>query len=138
MGDDEHLKVEFVPERPESDGGDPHYTNDLTYVVPVKEQTTLSIIGLILAIPFPILIIVLWATLSAIKGQAHAFGPGTMNAVVLYLLQFFVVPLLTITSIIIACIVTLKSKEIAKKIGYISFGITGVGFVILGLFLNHS
>jgi hypothetical protein len=137
MGD-EHLKVEFVPERPESDGGDPHYTNDLTVIVPAKEQTTLSVIGLILAIPFPILIIVLWTTLNGIRGQAHVFDGGTMNAVVLYLLQFFVVPLLTITSIIISCIVTMKSKEIAKKIAYISFGITGVGFVILGLFLNHT
>jgi hypothetical protein len=130
--------IEYTSEVTESTN-DHHYSNDQTGVPgTIKEQTALSVIGLVLALPFPILVTVLWATLAVIKQQNQGFGEGTMNAVFLYLLQFFIVPILSITSIIIAFIVTLKSKQIAKKIGYISFGVTGVGFVILGLFLNHS
>lgn len=78
-------------------------------------------------------------TLNTIKGSgSQVLGTGTMNAVLLYLLQFFVVPLLSILSIVIGFIVTLKSKQIAKRIGYISFGVTGVGFILLGLFLNNN
>ncbi|MDB5160507.1 MAG: hypothetical protein JWO99_770 [Candidatus Saccharibacteria bacterium] len=135
---DEHLKIEFVPES--TDSGDNHqFADDGTVTgLPQKEQTTLSIIGLILALPFPILTTILWITLSVIREHNLGLGQGTMNAVFLYLLQFFVVPVLSITSIVIAFIVTIKSKQIAKKIGYISMGVTGVGLVILGLFLNHT
>jgi len=135
---DEHLKIEVIPEA--TDSGDNHqFSNDLTPVGEVqKEQTTLSVIGLILALPFPILIAVLWVTMTVIKQQNQALGEGAMNAVFLYLLQFFLVPILTITSVIIAFIVTIKSKRIAKRIGYISMGITGVGLILLGLFLNHT
>lgn len=103
-----------------------------------KEQTALAIIGLVLALPFPILITVLWVTLNSIHQQSQPLGEGTMNTVLLYLVQFFIVPLLSITSIVIGFIVTMKSREIAKKIGYASFAVTGIGFVILGLFLNHT
>ncbi|RWZ78288.1 MAG: hypothetical protein EOT05_00795 [Candidatus Microsaccharimonas sossegonensis] len=103
-----------------------------------KEQTLLAIVGLILALPLPIFIIILWTTLNGIKGQGQGLGEGTMNAVFLYLFQFFVVPLLTTTSIIIGFVVTLKSRQLARKIGYLSFGILGAGFVILGIFLNNS
>lgn len=103
-----------------------------------EKRTALSIFGLILALPFPVLIIFLWVALAAIKGQGESLGEGTMNAVFLYLLQFFVVPVLSIASIIIAFIVTLKSKQVAKKIGYVSMGVTAVGFILMGLFLNNS
>lgn len=136
MNENKDTKIEYVSEAVES--GNHPYSTSLAPVIVVKEQTALSVIGLILALPFPILIIVLWATLNVIKQQDQALGEGTMNAVFLYLLQFFVVPVLSITSIIIAFVVTLKSKEIAKKIGYISFGLTGIGCIILGLFLNRS
>ncbi|HEY8886756.1 MAG TPA: hypothetical protein VIM31_04655 [Candidatus Microsaccharimonas sp.] len=141
MNDDKNQPlgpIEYSSEVTESTG-DHHYSNDLNVVLGApKEQTALSIFGLVLALPFPILVTILWVTLSMIKGQGQSLGEGTMNAVFLYLLQFFVIPLLSITSIIIASIVTMKSKHIAKRIGYISFGVTGVGFVILGLFLNNS
>lgn len=130
--------IEYSSEVTESTG-DHHYSNEVTPVVGVSQkQTALSVIGLVLAVPFPVLVTILWVTLNGIKGQGQSLGEGAMNAVVLYLLQFFVVPLLSITSLIIASIVTMKSKEVAKKIGYISFGVTGLGFVLLGLFLNHS
>jgi hypothetical protein len=58
--------------------------------------------------------------------------------VFLYLLQFFLVPVLSIAAIIIGFIVTLKSKQLAKKLGYILFGVTALGFVLLGLFLNSK
>jgi hypothetical protein len=130
--------IEYTSEVTESTE-DHHYSNDITGVPGApKEQTTLSVIGLILALPFPILVITLWVTLSIIKQQSQGLGEGTMNAVFLYLLQFFIVPLLSTISVIIGFIVTMKSQQIAKKIGYISFGVTGVGFVILGIFLNNS
>jgi hypothetical protein len=101
-------------------------------------QLAVSYLGLILAIPFPIMIIILWMTISAIKGQPQALGEGTMKAVLLYLVQFFVVPTLSVASIVIAFVVTSKSQALAKKIGYISLAVTGVGFVLMGLFLNYS
>lgn len=142
MNDDKNQEslgpIEYSSEVTESTG-DHHYNNDPANLPGApKEQTALSVIGLILALPFPILVIVLWATLNVIKQQNQGFGEGTMNAVFLYLLQFFVVPVLSITSIVIAFIVTTKSKRIAKKLGYISLGITGAGFVILGIFLNNT
>lgn len=119
--------------------GEAHYNGSIPapIVVP-KEQTVLATIGLILAFPFPILIIVLWATLSAVKGQAQSFSDVTMNAVLLYLLQFFVVPVVSLISIIIGFIVTSKSRGVARKLGYVSFAVMGVGFVVLGLFLQAS
>lgn len=136
MNNDKDTKIEYVTEAVESTGPQAYPTN-LTPVFIVREQTALSLLGLILALPFPVLIIILWITLNVIKQQNQGLGEGTMNAVFLYLLQFFVVPVLSLASIIIASIVTMKSKEIAKKIGYVTFGITAVGFIILGLFLNR-
>jgi hypothetical protein len=136
MNDDKDAKIEYITEAVESTGSQAYPAN-LTPVFVVREQTALSLIGLILALPFPVLIIILWLTLNVIKQQNQGLGEGTMNAVFLYLLQFFVVPVLSLVSIIIASIVTMKSKEIAKKIGYVTFGITAVGFIILGLFLNR-
>lgn len=130
--------IEFISEVTESTHAPQNIgdTKGPRHAIEAKEQTPLSITGLILAFPFPVLIIVLWMTLDVIKDQNQAFGEGTMNAVLLYLLQFFVVPLLSLISVIIGFVVTMNSKHIAKKIGYISFGITGLGFIILGLFLN--
>lgn len=130
--------IEYSSEVTESTGNQ-HFNNEASPTLGVpKEQTLLAIIGLILALPLPIFVIILWITLNTIKGQGQGLGEGTMNAVFLYLFQFFIVPLLTTASIIIGFIVTMKSKQIAKKIGYISFGITVLGFIILGIFLNHS
>ena len=103
-----------------------------------KKQIIFAVLGLILALPFPILISVLWATVDSIKGQAMGLGEGTMNAVFLYLLQFFLIPVLSIGSLIISSIVTMKATLIAKRIGYVAFAVTGLGFIVLGLFLNNS
>ena len=138
MQHDENMKVEVMHEVTESTS-DHMYKDEPAPIIVVHEQTTLAVIGLILALPFPILIIVLWVTLNTIKGSGdQVLGAGTMNAVLLYLFQFFVVPLLSVLSIVIGFIVTLKSRQIAKKIGYISFGVTGLGFILLGFFLNNS
>jgi len=130
--------VEYAPQVVESTN-DHHYSNDTTPVVQKnKEQVALSVTGLILALPFPILIIILWVTLAGIKGEPQGLAEGAMNAVFIYLLQFFIVPVTSIASVVIGFIVTMKSQAIAKKIGYISFAVTGVGFVVLGLFLNNT
>jgi len=136
--DREPLKIEFTSESVDS-GDDHQFSNDkeLDGEVP-REQMALSVIGLILALPFPILIAILWVTLAGIKESQQSLGAGAINAVFLYLFQFFVVPVTSIASVIIAFIVTTKSKRTAKKIGYISLGITGLGFIILGLFLNNT
>ena len=135
---EEHLKIEVFSEVTDS-GDDHHYADDQTVVGEVpKEQTALSILGLILALPFPILIAILWATVGVIKEQQQSLGEGAMNAVFLYLLQFFLIPVLSISSVVIAFIVTIKSKTTAKKIGYISMAVTGAGLIILGLFLNAT
>lgn len=136
MTDNEDIKIEYISGAIEST--DNQLYSAIPAPVVVKEQTVLSIVGLILAFPFPIIIIILWATLHVIKQQNQALGEGAMTAVFLYFLQFFIVPIFSLTSVIIGFIVTLRSKDIAKKIGYISFGITGIGLLILGLFLNNT
>jgi len=103
-----------------------------------RKQIIFASIGVMLALPFPILIIILWVTLDSIKGQATGLGEGAMNAVFLYLLQFFVVPVLSIGSLIISSIVTMKGAMVAKRIGYAAFAVTGIGFILLGLFLNNN
>jgi len=103
-----------------------------------RKQILFASIGLILALPFPILIIILWTTIDSISGQATGLGEGTMNAVFLYLLQFFVVPVLTIGSVVISSIVAMKATQVAKRIGYAAIWVTGVGFILLGLFLSNS
>lgn len=101
-----------------------------------KERRLTAIGSLIFALPFPILIIVLWATVSSLKGSAALTGPAAMTAVILYFLQFFLVPLFTVTSIILACIAITKSKTSAKKIAYVSLALSASGFILLALFLN--
>lgn len=128
--------IEYSPEVTDSTTNHQYGDNQANAPVTVKDRLVLSVFGLVLAIPFPVLIIVLWLTLNVIKEQNQVLGEGTMNAVFLYLLQFFIVPVLTLSSLIIAFIVTLKSDSTAKKIGYVSFGVTTLGFMILGIFLN--
>jgi hypothetical protein len=138
MDENEHPKIEVFAEQ--TDSGDNHQYNNST-ALPLEErrdQLALAVIGLVLAVPFPVLIISLWLTLNGIKADQSTIGEGAMNAVALYLLQFFVVPLTTLASVIIGFIVTSQSKMIARRVGYVSLGLTAVGFVILGLFLNLS
>jgi len=100
------------------------------YVLPVA--------SVVLALPFPILIIILWATLETLKGQASLTGELTMNAFVLYALQFFVIPILSLTSVIIAMILSIKGNKIVKRLSYVAMAITGIGLILMGLFLNRA
>jgi len=136
--DDQNLgPIEIVPEAVESTG-DHHYADTTVPVIEFpQEKIALSVAGLVLAFPFPILVIILWATIDAIKGQGDTMSNLTMNAVVLYLVQFFVIPVVSLTSIIIALIVTAKSKGRARTIGYVSLGVTTVGIILLAIFLNR-
>ena len=138
MDENKHSKIEVIAEQTDS-GDDHHYSNNTALPLEERrEQLALAVIGLVLAVPFPLLIILLWLTLNGIKADQTTIGEGAMNAVGLYLLQFFVVPLTTLASIIIGFIVTSQSKMIARRMGYVSLGVTAVGFVVLGLFLNAS
>ena len=132
--------IEYQREVVESTN-DPQYNKSVAAVGEqsvTKEQVIFAAVGIILALPFPILIIILWISLNGLKGQPQTLGDGTMNLIWLYLFQFFIVPVLTVCSAIIAFLVTTKSKQLAKKLGYISLGVTGLGFVLLGLFLNNT
>jgi len=98
----------------------------------------LPVLSIVLALPFPILIIILWATLEALKGQASLTGALTMNAIILYAVQFFIIPLLSLTSVITAMILSIKGTETIKKLSYVALAITTVGLILMGLFLNRS
>ena len=94
--------IEYGREVVESTG-DHQYKNSGGPIEPVsREQVILSVIGLILALPFPILILILWSTTNDLRGQPEGYTEGAANLVGLYLLQFFVVPVLSITSVVIA------------------------------------
>jgi len=138
MDDQPHEKIVFVRESTESTG-DHHYA-DTSTVQPVildePDRTPLAVISLILALPFPITIITLWVTFNAIKGQAQSFSNVTMNAVFLYLFQFFVIPVLTIGAVWLAYIVISKSRGRAKKLAIASLGLTVIGFILMALFLQ--
>lgn len=98
----------------------------------------LAVTSLILAVPFPILIIVLWTTVSTIKSNGEAISNLTMNAVFLYLVQFFVIPIVVLTSVIIALIGTAKWTGKVRTVCYAALCLTASGVVILGLFLNRT
>lgn len=98
----------------------------------------LAVISLILAFPFPILIIVLWSTITTIKTSGEAISNLTMNVVFLYLVQFFVIPVVALTSVIIALIGTVKWTGIARSTSYVALSLTMIGFILLGLFLNRT
>ena len=96
MDEQPHEKIVFVRESTESTG-DHHYADTGTtqpVVLDEPDRTPLAIMSLILALPFPVTIITLWVTFNTIKGQAQSFSNVTMNAVFLYLFQFFVIPVL--------------------------------------------
>ena len=137
MNNEPHDKIEFVSEVTESTG-DHHYTSAQPVVRESIDRTPLAVISLVLALPFPVTIITLWLTFNEIKGQAQSYGDVTMNAVFLYLFQFFVIPVLSFVSIWLALVVTSKSTGRAKKIAYISLGITVVGFILMATFLQTT
>jgi len=138
MDDQPHEKIVFVRESTESTG-DHHYA-DTSTVQPVildePDRTPLAIISLILALPFPVTIIVLWISFNAIKGQAQSFSNITMNVVFLYLFQFFVIPVLTIGAVWLAYIVISKSQGRAKKLAIVSLSLAAIGFILMALFLQ--
>jgi len=138
MDDQPHEKIVFVRESTESTG-DHHYADTGTthpVILDEPDRTPLAIISLVLALPFPVTIIILWISFNAIKGQAQSFSNITMNVVFLYLFQFFVIPVLTIIAVWLAYIVVSKSKGRAKKLAIASLSLTAIGFVLMALFLQ--
>jgi len=138
MDEQPHEKIVFVRESTESTG-DHHYADTGTtqpVVLDEPDRTPLAIMSLILALPFPVTIITLWVTFNTIKGQAQSFSNVTMNAVFLYLFQFFVIPVLTIGAVWLAYIVISKSRGRAKKLAIASLSLTVIGFVLMALFLQ--
>ena len=138
MDDQPHEKIVFVRESTESTG-DHHYADTGTtqpVVLDEPDRTPLAIISLVLALPFPVTIIILWISFNAIKGQAQSFSNITMNVVFLYLFQFFVIPVLTIGAVWLAYVVVSKSKGRAKKLAIASLSLTVIGFVLMALFLQ--
>ena len=138
MDDQPHEKIVFVRESTESTG-DHHYADTGTtqpVILDEPDRTPLAIISLVLALPFPVTIIILWISFNAIKGQAQSFSNITMNVVFLYLFQFFVIPVLTIGAVWLAYVVVSKSKGRAKKLAIASLSLTAIGFVLMALFLQ--
>jgi len=137
MNNEPHEKIEFVSEVTESTG-DHHYVDSQPTMEEPINRTPLAIISLVLALPFPVTIITLWVTFNEIKGQGQSFNDVTMNAVFLYLFQFFVIPVLSFISVWAAIVVTSKSTGRAKKFAYGSLGITVAGFILMALFLQMT
>jgi len=135
---DKPEKIEIVREVTESTNDHQYRDTQPITVEVIRDRTISAAISVILALPLPILVIVLWGTIDAIKGDAQPISNLTMNAVVLYLFQFFVVPVTSLISVILAIIVATNAKGRAAIISYVSFGITLVGVILLVLFLEHS
>lgn len=131
-------KIEFMREAVESTGEPRRGPLGPAAEALPNERKIMAIISLIFSAPFPVAIIFLWMTLGAIEGQGTVFSDATMNAVLVYLLLFFVIPLFSLASVILAFIVTTKASIAAKKMGYISLVVTLIGFIILGIFLNRA
>lgn len=97
-----------------------------------------SIISIVLALPLPILITILWITLDGIKQEANLMSSQAMNAIILYAVQFFIIPLCSAGSIIIAIKVLMSRFEIASRLAIASLSITAAGCVLLALFLQYN
>ena len=110
----------------------------------VSRTNVYSIVSIILALPLPILITILWMTIAEIKGQANVVSSQTMNAIVLYAVQFFIIPLSSAGSIIVALrviVVSLKYNDslvIARRLAIASLTVTVMGCVLLALFLQSN
>ena len=110
----------------------------------VSRTNVYSIVSIIFALPLPILITILWMTIAEIKGQANVVSSQTMNAIVLYVVQFFIIPLSSAGSIIVALrviVVSLKYNDslvIARRLAIASLTVTVIGCVLLALFLQSN
>jgi len=135
MDNQPHEKIEFISEVTESTG-DHHYANTQAPLLDTRNRIPLAVASVVLAVPFPVTIIILWATFNEIKGQNQSFSDVTMNAVFLYLFQFFAIPVLTFGALWMATRVISKSQGRAKKLAYVSLTITVIGFVLMALFLQ--
>jgi len=135
---DKPEKIEIVREVTESTDDHQYRDTQPIKLEVIRDRSISAILSLVLALPLPIMVIILWATLDAIKGSGQTFSNLTMNAVVLYLFQFFVVPVTSLISIILAIIVATNAKGRAAKIGYVSLGVSLVGIILLAVFLEQS
>ena len=110
----------------------------------VSRTNVYSIVSIIFALPLPILITILWMTIAEIKGQANVVSSQTMNAIVLYAVQFFIIPLSSAGSISVALrviVVSLKYNDslvIARRLAIASLTVTVIGCILLALFLRSN
>ena len=110
----------------------------------VSRTNVYSIISIIFALPLPILITILWMTIAEIKGQSNVVNSQTMNAIILYAVQFFIIPLCSAGSIILALKVLIISVKgsidfvIARRLAVTSLSVTAIGCVLLALFLQSN
>ena len=137
MDNQPHEKIEFISEVTESTG-DHHYADIKPVVKESINRTPLAVVSLILALPFPVTIVTLWATFNEIKGQGQSFSDVTMNAVLLLLFQFFVIPVLSFISVWAAIVVSSKSTGRDKKLAYGALSITIAGFILMAFFLQTT
>jgi len=135
---DKPEKIEIVREVTESTDDHQYRDTQPIKLEVIRDRSISAIISVILALPLPILVIILWVTVDAIKGSGQSFSNLTMNAVVLYLFQFFIVPVTSLISIVLAIIVATNAKGRAAKISYVSLGISLIGIILLATFLQQS
>jgi|GEM_PF-1650782 hypothetical protein len=93
-----------------------------------SERLGLALVSLIAASGLPISLGALWGVLAS--------SGGTVWALVLFLIIIFIVPLTTIFSWITGYIAFQKSKKAGRYIAIGSFAVSGIGLILLILFIN--
>lgn len=139
---DPNEKIEIVPETVSSTEQPFGYEVDRQKEQPEAKELTpepvgLGIVSALTALPFPIVVALLWSTvrINVVDPEAGA-ASYTVGAIALFLVLIFVVPIATIFSIITGYVAFKRSQKIGRWMAAGSGVMTLVGIILLVLFIT--
>lgn len=102
-----------------------------------NERLGLAIISLVMSLGLPIVVGLLWSAFAANgTDPTQGFGGMAIGALALFLILIFVIPLTTLFSWLTAYVAIKKSKKAGRWVAIGSLVISGIGLVMLVLFIN--
>ena len=102
-----------------------------------NERLGLAIISLVMSLGLPIVVGLLWSSFEAnATNPTEGFGGMAIGALALFLILIFLIPLTTLFSWLTAYVAIKKSKKAGRWVAIGSLVISGVGLVMLILFIR--
>lgn len=134
-------KIEILPETVTATDNPYQGAGEIQHAAPPerpKERVGLSIVSIGTALPLPLTVWWVWASVNAASQTAldnGIFG-AAIATIVIFLLLIFVVPLTTIFSVISGYVALRRSKKLGRWLAFGSFLVTLIGIVLLILFVQ--